>query len=156
MGQFKRAEVVNSWRAPRVWKIVLRICRSKDLPLKQSGEEGPSERKRPRNRTPLFKLSAVLPEFAAETRRILIKWGQTALANQVDDLWIYDRCRCGGKECATVDTSEVDPWKAGHQTIGGRFTETGFLVVDTFDEHIVCIEMLWYPEFVKALTELLP
>jgi len=61
---------------------------SQDLPLKQSGEEGPAEPERPRNRTPLFKLSAVLPEFAAEARRVLIKWGETALANQVDDLWI--------------------------------------------------------------------
>jgi len=59
-------------------------------------------------------------------------------------------------ECATLYTSEADAWKPGHRSVGGRFTETGFVVIDTVNGRIVCVEMLWYPEFVKALTELLP
>ena len=59
-----------------------------DLLRKIFGEEGPAEPGQPRNRTPQFMLSAVLPEFAAETRRVLIKCGEAALANQVAELWI--------------------------------------------------------------------
>jgi len=44
-----------------------------DVLRKIAWEEGPAELERPRNRTPLFRLSAVLPESAAETRRVLIK-----------------------------------------------------------------------------------
>src|ERR1035438_8401552 len=75
-----------------------------DLLRKLFGDEGPAEPERPRNGTPLFRLSAALPEYAAETRRTLIECGEAELARQVDELWVYDRCRCGGEECATVYT----------------------------------------------------
>ena len=77
-----------------------------DLLRKVFGDEGPAEPERPRNQTPLFRLSTTLPEFTAETRRVLLRCGETALADQLDELWIYDRCRCGMKECATICTAD--------------------------------------------------
>jgi hypothetical protein len=120
------------------------------------GDEGPAEPRPPRNGTPLFQLSRALPEFAVETRRMLLRCEEAALADQVDDLWIYDRCRCGMKECATVYTSAETLQRPGYRGVGGGFTDTGYVLIDVINERIVSIETLWYPEFVKALTELLP
>ena len=50
-----------------------------DLLRKLFGDEGPAEENRPRNQTPLFRLSVALPEFAAETRRVLLRRWQTNL-----------------------------------------------------------------------------
>ena len=128
-----------------------------DLLRKLFGDEGPAEPERPRNRTPLFRLSAALPEFAAETRRSLIECGEAELAKQVDDLWIYDRCRCGGEECATIYTSADEEPTSEGRGIGGHLAGAkGYVLIDIRNERIICIEMLEYPEFVKALTELLP
>jgi hypothetical protein len=119
-------------------------------------DEGPAEPRPPRNGTPLFQLIHALPEFAAETRRMLLRCNEAALADQVDELWIYDRCRCGMEECATVYTAaETVPGK-GQRGAGGGFEDTGYVLIDVSNERIVSIETLWYPEFVKALRELLP
>jgi hypothetical protein len=120
------------------------------------GDEGPAEPRPPRNGTPLFQLSRALPEFAAETRRMLVRCDETALADQVDELWIYDRCRCGMEECATVYTAAETLQRPGYRGVGGGFTDTGFVLIDVSNERIVSIETLWYPDFVKALRELLP
>jgi len=87
----------------------------------------------------------------------LIKCGEAALANQVDDLWIFDRCRCGMEECATVYTRADDEQRAPYRGTGGHLSDAkGYVLIDVSNERIVCIEMLGYPEFVKTLTELLP
>ena len=82
------------------------------------------------------------------------------MADQVDELWIYGRCRCGMKDCATVytaaDTSPETLQGPAYRGVGGDFTDTGLVLIDVSNERIVSIETLWYPEFVKALTELLP
>jgi hypothetical protein len=44
----------------------------------------------------------------------------------------------------------------GQRGVGGGFEDTGYVLVDVADDRIVCIETLFNPEFVKALTELLP
>ena len=120
------------------------------------GDEGPAEPKRPRNGTPLFQLGRALPEFAAETRRMLVRCDEAALADQVDELWIYDRCRCGMEDCATVYTAAETVPGPGQRGVGGGFEDTGYVLIDVSNERIVCIETLFYPDFVKALTELLP
>jgi hypothetical protein len=120
------------------------------------GDEGPAEPRPPRNGTPLFLLSSALPEFAAETRRMLVRCDEAALADQVDELWIYDRCRCGMEECATIYTAAETLHRPGYRGVGGGFTDTGYVLIDVANDRIVCIETLFYPEFVKALTELLP
>jgi hypothetical protein len=120
------------------------------------GDEGPAEPRPPRNGTPLFQLSLALPEFANETRRMLLRCDEAALGDQVDDLWIYDRCRCGTEDCATVYTAAEAAPGPGQRGVGGGFEDTGYVLIDVDDERIVCIEMLGSPTLAKALTELLP
>ena len=130
---------------------------SEDLLRKLFGEEGPVEAERPRNRTPLFRLSTTLPEFAAETRRTLIECGEVELAKQVDELWVYDRCRCGDEGCATVYTSTSEESRSGYRGTGGHMPDAkGYVLIDVCNERITCIETLEYPEFVQAVRELLP
>src|ERR1039458_8482939 len=119
-------------------------------------DEGPAEPRPPRNGTPLFQLIHALPEFAAETRRMLLRCNEAALADQVDELWIYDRRRCGMEECATVYTAADPVAGKAQRAAGGGFEDTGYELSDVSNERIVSIETLWYPEFVKALRELLP
>jgi hypothetical protein len=120
------------------------------------GDDGPAEPRPPRNCTPLFQLSRALPEFAAETRRMLLRCDEGALADQVDDLWIYDRCRCGTEDCATVHTAAETAPGPGRRGVGGGFEDIGYVLIDVDDDRIVCIEILGSPELAKALTELLP
>src|ERR1019366_8855742 len=103
------------------------------------GDEGPAEPRPPRNGTPLFLLSSALPEFAAETRRMLVRCDEAALADQVDELWIYDRCRCGMEECATIYTAAETLHRPGYRGVGGGFTDTGYVLIDVSNECIVCI-----------------
>jgi hypothetical protein len=120
------------------------------------GDEGPAEPRPPRNGTPQFQLSRALPGFAAETRRMLLRCEEAALADQVDNLWIYDRCRCGSEDCATVYTAAETTPGPGQRGVGGGFEDTGYVLIDVDDDRIVCIEILGSPKLAKALTELLP
>jgi hypothetical protein len=120
------------------------------------GDEGPAEPRPPRNGTPLFQLIRALPEFAAATRRILVGCDERALADQVDDLWICDRCRCSSDDCATVYTAAETVPGPGRRGVGGGFEDTGYVLIDVADDRIVCIEILGSPKLAKALTELLP
>jgi hypothetical protein len=123
------------------------------------GDEGPAAPTPPRNGTPLFQLSHALPEFAAGTRRMLVRCDEAQLADHVDTLLVFDRCRCGGEECATVytaDTAAETLQGPGYRGVGGSFTDTGYVVIDVDDDRIVCIEILGSPKLAKALTELLP
>ena len=78
------------------------------------------------------------------------------MADQVDDLWIHHRCRCGTEDCTTIYTAAETVTGPGQRGVGGGFEDTGYVLIDVSNERIVCIETLFYPEFVKALTELLP
>jgi hypothetical protein len=127
-----------------------------DLLRSLFGDEGPAEPRPPRNGTPLFQLSRSLPEFAAETRRILVGCDERALADQVDDLRIYDRCRCGSEDCATVYTAAETVPGPGRRGVGGGFEDTGYVLIGVEDNRIVRIEILGSPELAEALTELLP
>jgi hypothetical protein len=49
-------------------------------------------------------LADTLPAFATELRQLLTEQGEPALAAQVPDLKIFDRCRCGDDVCAMFYT----------------------------------------------------
>ena len=73
----------------------------------------------------LFQLSRALPEFAAETRSMLLRCHEAALADEVDELRICDRCRCGTEDCATFYTAaETVPTAAGSAR-NGESSEEG-------------------------------
>ena len=121
------------------------------------GETGPakSEDRRPANTTPLFRLADELPEFAAEFHQLLLDDGQTALAEQVPNLQIFDRCDCGN--CGTMYTvprpeSSFGPERGGLSVSSKR----GSIYIDTVAGQIACIEVLDRPEITKGLLALIP
>jgi hypothetical protein len=110
----------------------------------------------PRNSTPLFQLSVSMPEFAAEVIRVLTERDEAALTHQVAELWVYDRCRCGGSDCATIHTAASGAFNYG-RGVGGGISDTTLMAIDiSSDEHIVRIETLGYARFRERLTELIP
>jgi hypothetical protein len=110
----------------------------------------------PPNTTPLFRLAAVMPEFANELSQLLAEEGETALAASVADLWVFDRCRCGADRCATIYTRpEPEAAWPGH---GGSsvFSKAGPIYIDTSAGLIACIEVLDQPVIRRKLVESLP
>ena len=110
----------------------------------------------PHNTTPLFRLAAVMPEFAGELSRLLAEQGETALAAAVPRLQVFDRCRCNAGYCATIYT--LPKPEAGFKGAGGLtvLAKTGPVYIDTSDGMIACIEALDQPAIRKKLVELLP
>jgi hypothetical protein len=73
----------------------------------------------------------------------LIQCGEAELAKQVDELWVYDRCRCGGSECATIYTVTGEEPSSGCRGTGGHLPDAkGYALIDVCNEHIICIETL--------------
>jgi hypothetical protein len=110
----------------------------------------------PPSTTPLFRLAAVLPEFADELKQLLIDQGETALADSVLDLWVFGRCRCEYYHCATMYT--LPEPETGYKFRGGLsvFPKIGEIYIDTDDGMIGCIEALYQPETRRRLIEAIP
>jgi hypothetical protein len=126
-----------------------------DLLRKLFGEEVPTEPEPPRNNTPVFQLALLMPEFAAEVVRVLTACGEAALARQIAELWVFDRCRCGQQECATIHTAADHTFKYGRGV--GDANDTTLMAIDiSSDGRIVSIETLGYPGFPQRLTKLMP
>lgn len=123
--------------------------------LTASRDEGLIEPESPRNRTPLFRLAAALPEFAAEVRRILEHCGEHALAEQVETLWVFDRCRCGEEDCATVYTDADERPASTHRGIGAHLPNGDYMLIEVDDERIISIEA-FSAKFAMILREVLP
>jgi hypothetical protein len=51
--------------------------------------------------TPSPRLADVAPEFVVELERLLVWQGAFAIANQVSELTLLDRCRCGDSFCGS-------------------------------------------------------
>jgi hypothetical protein len=97
-----------------------------------------------------------MPEFAAEVIKVLMERDEAALTHQVAELWVYDRCRCGDTECATIHTAADGAFKSG-RTVGSGISNTTLMVIDvSSDEHIIYLETFWYPGFRERLIELIP
>ena len=113
--------------------------------FENANTDGPVSQ-RPLNMTPVFRLAAAMPEFAAKLSALLAEQWETALAERVADLWAYDRCRCGAEYCATVYTT---PKPEGGSRRGlGVFTKKGGVIyIDlAVNGKIACIEALDQPE----------
>jgi hypothetical protein len=89
------------------------------------------------------RLIEVAPELVAELQRLLCQQGEFALVDQVADLVLVDRCRCGDSFCSSFYTapSSVGPYGPGHRTIP-LWSDTGILTVDVIASRIVHVEVL--------------
>jgi hypothetical protein len=92
---------------------------------------------------PRLLASDLFPELLEELRLCLLAYERPELIEQLVDLEIVDRCRCGESSCATFYT--VPPpegaWGPGHESLL-LDSETGMLVLDVLDSKIVSVEVL--------------
>ncbi len=100
-----------------------------------------------------------MPELASELQTLLNERGEAALAAQVRDLHLVDRCRCGDDFCATLYLAPrpVGSWQdlGQHRNLMLN-AEQGMIVLDLVDDRIVCVEVLDRPEVREKLVRVLP
>jgi hypothetical protein len=98
-----------------------------------------------------------MPDFAGELTRLLEGEGRADLAQQVTDLRIVGRCRCGDDFCATIYTAPRPrgEW-TNHESIMLEAAETGILILDVAAGRIVEIEALYRDDLRGVLTKLFP
>ena len=111
----------------------------------------------PLERTPLFRLADVLPELADEMRDLLFRQGQRPIGEQVANLLIYNRCRCGSDRCATLHTlPKVEDALSRPSKILRLFPENGDILVHTVTGCITSIEVMDRSEIRAKLVALFP
>jgi hypothetical protein len=91
-------------------------------------------------------LRDVAPELSSELRLLLVARSEPALAAQVDDLSIVERCRCGDDFCASFYTAP--PQGIVNFTVA-LDPAVGMLNVDVIKGRSVFLEVL-YRDDVKA------
>ena len=68
------------------------------------GDEVVEDVPRPINTQPLFPLRQIWPEVIEHLRLLLTETAEGSLASTISDVQVFDRCRCGQEDCATVYT----------------------------------------------------
>ena len=103
------------------------------------------------------KFTNLLPDLAAEVASLLEQEGRTALAHQVPDLLVRDRCRCGDSFCGMFYTAPPPDgaWGPGHESIP-LDSEKGMIVLDVVEGRISAVEVLYRDDVREKLLELLP
>jgi hypothetical protein len=61
--------------------------------------------KPPINTQPLFPLGEIWPDVVERLKNLLLETGELSHAATLEGLQVYDRCRCGSDDCATVYTT---------------------------------------------------
>lgn len=107
-------------------------------------------------RPPRHLLVDVLPELAAELKRLLTRSDEEALADSIDLLAIVDRCRCGDDFCATFYTAPrpAGSYGASHRCID-LDADDGILVLDVEHEQVVSVEVLFRAAVRERLHQVL-
>ena len=102
-------------------------------------------------------LQEAMPELADELTGLLMKDGETKLAQQVPSLRIVDRCRCGDDFCSTIYTAPrpKGAWGNNHETIALDPNE-GCMIIDISGGNIVEIEILYRNQIRERLLQLRP
>ena len=92
---------------------------------------------------PSRRLEEVAPEFVVELERLLVWQGASAIANQVSELTLLDRCRCGDSFCGSFYTAPRPngPFGPGHRTIP-LWSDSGIVNTDVVGLRIVYVEVL--------------
>jgi hypothetical protein len=102
-------------------------------------------------------LATVLPAFAAELQQLLVEQGEPALAAQVPNMKVFDRCRCGDEICGTfyAKPRPKDGFGPGHRNVR-LMPEDGMLILDVVAGEIACVEVLDRSDVRERLIAALP
>ena len=102
-------------------------------------------------------LQQCFPDFSVDLQRLLMQAGRPDLANQINELTMQDRCRCGDSFCGTFYTAPKPQgsYGPGHENVVLEPDE-GMVILDVVDGRIKCVEVLYRYEIRSKLQELLP
>jgi hypothetical protein len=102
-------------------------------------------------------VSEMFPELSRELEELLRDKGEAELADQVSELKLVDRCRCGDDFCATMYTQPKPRRRYGpdHHAMD-LDANTGMIILDVVERKIVSIEILYRDPIRKRLLEVLP
>jgi hypothetical protein len=100
-------------------------------------------------------LHDVAPELEAELTELLVKAGELTLAEQVKDIAIFDRCRCGDSFCSTFYTvpERTTPFPKGFRTLALRL---GVLHLDVLGSTILQVEVLYRDDLRAKIRAAVP
>lgn len=105
-----------------------------------------------------FSFSEAFPALAVEFTDLLLKEGLVELANEVQTLKVYDRCRCGEKRCATFyfAPKPEGAWGNNLETVQLESESEMDFIVDYMGEKILDLELLGNPVISSKLASLCP
>ena len=97
-------------------------------------------------------LKDVAPSFCEELVKLLVKAGESRLADQVKSLNVLDRCSCGGESCSSFYTTVRPPkgYGRGHRNVALQ-PEKGILILDVVYDVICQVEVLDREDIRSAL-----
>jgi hypothetical protein len=102
-------------------------------------------------------VSEKFPELSQELQVLLLEIGEGQLAEQVPDLNLFDRCRCGDDFCATMYTQPKPAKSYGPSHRNIHLTpERGMIILDVDENRIACVEILYRDEIRNRLLDVLP
>jgi hypothetical protein len=86
-----------------------------------------------------------------------VRAGYPAIAEQVRQLQLVERCRCGDDFCATFYTAAKPngSYGPGHQSVELP-AEKGMIILDLVHGRVHCVEVLSRDEIRQRLEDLLP
>jgi len=93
-----------------------------------------------------------LPELASEIEELLLEKGETALAAQVQELTLVDRCRCEDDFCGTFYAlpKPDGAYGTGHRNVPLE-PRQGMLVLDILADKIAAVEVLYRDDVRRKL-----
>jgi hypothetical protein len=112
---------------------------------------------RKRSRAPAFNLAEQFPTLADELLVGLAECGEAQLAQQVAELRVLGRCRCGEEFCGQLYTMPQPrgAWGPGLRNVQVPVA-TGMVILDVVDGRIGSVEVLFRDEVRARLLELFP
>ena len=99
----------------------------------------------------------VFPEFCEELVTLARRSSQPELADEIPELPVVDRCRCGQLDCAHFYTAQPPDgaYGPGHKNLQ-LSSESGLIVLDIVGGGIVAVEVLDRPDVRRQLHAALP
>ena len=103
------------------------------------------------------KVRDLIPEFSRELQTLVTKAGRPDLGEQIPDLPIVARCRCGESNCAHFYTAPppAGAYPPGHTCLP-LASAAGLLTLDLIGDRIVAVEILDRPDLKLTLDRHMP